>query len=304
MPSDARDILDDFAQLALLVLDPIQGNYEEIRPMVFGVDTVAERSDATGIDRRTLSDKAQRFVERGMLGLQDQRTTQAGRKPHQFPEPVAQYILYLKHLYSPIRYREIVRIIERKYGYQTNHHTVKRFLAQHPIPVQLPMEWTFYHQFDDAYRARWTVVRMFYEGWHGRSIAGCLHLSERHVRRIIAAFKHDGFAGLEDQRTRPVHHPHNQLTLPLLKEILDVQKAYPRAGRFRVWGIVTAQQDGNGPSQTTTSDGDQSCPSRCTRSLGQCCCRPNRSRRTERFPLSFVLSSSLLVYRHSVCAET
>jgi len=32
----------------------------------------------------------------------------------------------------------------------------------------------------------------------------------------------DGFAGLEEQRARPPQHPGNQLTLPFLKEVLDI----------------------------------------------------------------------------------
>src|SRR5260370_24605116 len=30
---------------------------------------------------------------------------------------------------------------------------------------QLPLLVTGFHQFEDAYRARWTVVRLHYEGW-------------------------------------------------------------------------------------------------------------------------------------------
>jgi hypothetical protein len=33
-----------------------------------------------------------------------------------------------------IYYREIARIVEQKYGYKTNHHTVKAFLERHPFP--------------------------------------------------------------------------------------------------------------------------------------------------------------------------
>lgn len=133
---------------------------------------------------------------------------------------------------------EIVRILKRKFGYHTNYHTVKRFLARYPIPFQLPLSWTLFHDFEDAYQARWNVVRLYYEGWHQQSIAGCLRLSRQHVRTILDAFQRDGFAGLEDQRTRPPLHPANQLTLPLLKELLDIQREYPRAGRFRVRGLL------------------------------------------------------------------
>ena len=246
--------IDDFSQLQLLFTDPIQHDYEAIRPIVLFAEPVAHRSEQIGLDRTTIGEKARRFIQHGMLGLADQRATHSGRRPHTFPKPIAAYILYLKQLYPPIHDREIVRIIERKYGYKTNHHTVKRFLARYDIPVQLPLAWTVFHDFEDAYRARWTVVRMYYEGWHAQSIAGCLKLSERHVRRILAAFAEDGFAGLEDQRSRPVDHPANQLTLPLLKEVLDTQHDYLRAGRFRVHGLLSQQLEQQGRAEQVPSE--------------------------------------------------
>jgi transposase InsO family protein/transposase len=245
------DAAESFQQLKLRFSDPIQHQYEVIRPVVLFAESVAERSRQTDLDRATISEKARRFVQQGMLGLLDQRTTKAGRKGLPFPEPVADYILYLKHLYPPIHYREIVRIIARKFGYQTNHHTVKRFVEWHPIAVQLPLAWTTYHEFETAYRARWTVVRMYYEGWDQISIAACLELSRRHVRRILDAFERDGFAGLEDQRSRPPDHPANQLTLPFLKEVLDIQREYPRAGRFRVRGLLEQRMAGEPPREAT-----------------------------------------------------
>jgi hypothetical protein len=72
----------------------------------------------------------------------------------------------------------------------------------------------------------------------------------RKLTHILQAFERDGFAGLEDQRTRPPTHPANQLSLPFLKEVLDVQRAHPRAGRFRVRGLV-AKRTGREPSETT-----------------------------------------------------
>lgn len=126
----------------------------------------------------------------------------------------------------------------RKFGYKTNHHTVKNFLARNPVLIQLEFALETFHEFEDAYQARWTVVRMYYEGWKKKSIAGLLKLSERHVARLIKAFERDGFAGLEYKRTRPPNHPHNQLTLPFLEDVFAVQQEYPRAGRFRVHGIL------------------------------------------------------------------
>ena len=105
--------------------------------------------------------------------------------------------------------------------------------------------------FADAYQARWTVVRMAAEGWNKKSIADCLKLSRSHVYTILEAFERDGFAGLEDQRTRPPQHPENQLSLPFFKEVLDLQQAYPRAGRFRIHGLLGQQREEPPPSERT-----------------------------------------------------
>jgi len=247
---------EDFGQLRLKFTDPIQHHYEVIRPIVLYSETISERSRQTGVERTRVGEKAKRFIQKGMFGLVDQRGNKAGRKPHQYPEAVAAHILYLKQLYPPIHYREIVRIVEGKYGYKTNHVTVKSFLDRHPIPVQLELEFTHFHDFEDAYQGRWEVVKMWSQGWNKKSIAGCLKLSRKHVHEIIAAFQLDGFARLEDQRTRPPNHPENQLTLPLFKEILDIQNEYPRAGRFRVRGLLEKQyqeqeRDKELPSEAT-----------------------------------------------------
>lgn len=243
--------VEDFGQLRLKFTDPVQHNYEVIRPIVLYSETITERSRQTGVERTRVGEKAKRFVEKGMFGLVDQRTNKAGRKPHQYPEAVAAHIFYLKQLYPPIGYREIVRVIERKFGYKTNHVTVKKFLDRHPIPVQLELKFTTFHDFEDAYQARWTVVQMWSQGWNKKSIAGCLNLSRKHVHEIIDTFEQEGFAGLEDHRTRPVNHPENQLTLPFLKEVLEVQNSYPRAGRFRVRGLLEQRLQDETPSEAT-----------------------------------------------------
>ena len=248
MPQSASD---DFQQLALLFIDPIQHDYEVIRDLLLYAATVAARSDATGVDRATIGEKAKRFVEQGMLGLADQRASKSGRTPHQYPEHVAAYVLYCKQLYPPVHDRELVRIVQRKFGYHTNHHTVRRFLQHHGIGVQLPFEFTTFHQYDAAYRARWTVVRLYYEGWHVQSIAGMLKLSRQHVWNIVTTFAQEGFAGLEEHRTRPAAHPANQLSLPFLKSVLDIQQEYPKAGRFRVRGVLSKRTDTEPPSEAT-----------------------------------------------------
>ena len=241
----------EFAQIRQYFLDPIQHDYEVIRPIVLFAETAAERSRQTGVERTVVGDKARRFVLEGMDGLRDRRTAARGPQDPVYPEAIAEYILYVKQLYPPIHLREIERIVLRKFGYKTNHHTLKRFLEPYDTPLQLELALPTFATFADAYQARWRVVRMAVEGWNKTSIAACLKLSRAHVYTILAAFERDGFAGLEDQRTRPPQHPENQLSLPFLKEVLDLQQAYPRAGRFRIHGLLTQQRDEPPPSERT-----------------------------------------------------
>jgi hypothetical protein len=172
---------EDFAQYQLQFIDAIQHDYEVIRPIVLFAETMAERSRQTGIERTVVGEKARRFVMEGMLGLVDQRARHAGRKGHVYPEAVAAYMLYVKQLYPPIHACEMVRIVARKFGYKTHHHTVKRFFERYALPVQLELAMPTLAGFADAYQARWPVVRRWYEGGNKQSIAGCLKLSRPHV---------------------------------------------------------------------------------------------------------------------------
>jgi transposase InsO family protein len=242
---------EEFAHIRQQFVDPIQHDYEVIRPIVLFAETAAERSRQTGVERTVVGDKARRFVLEGMGGLRDRRTAARGAQTSGYPDAIAGYILYLKQLYPPIHLREIARIVQRKFGYQTNHHTLKRFLAPYDTPCQLELALPTFATFADAYHARWTVVRMAVEGWNKKSIADCLKLSRSHVYTILEAFERDGFAGLEDQRTRPLQHPENQLSLPFLKEVLDLQQAYPRAGRFRIHGLLGQHREKPPPSERT-----------------------------------------------------
>ncbi|MEE9159234.1 MAG: DDE-type integrase/transposase/recombinase [Gammaproteobacteria bacterium] len=242
---------EEFEQIRLQFVDPIQHDYEVIRPIVLFAETAAERSRQTGVERTVVGDKARRFVLKGMLGLTDGRAEGAGRKGHVYPEAIAGYIVYLKQLYPPIHLREIERILQRKFGYKTNHHTLKRFLEPYDAPIQLELDLTTFSAFADAYQARWTVVRMASEGWNKKSIADGLKLSRAHVYTILETFERDGFAGLEEQRTRPPQHPDNQLSLPFFKTVLDLQHEYPRAGRFRIHGLLGQQREAPPPSERT-----------------------------------------------------
>ena len=242
---------DEFFQIREQCIAPLQQDYEVIRPIVLFAETAAERSRQTGIERTVVGDKARRFVLEGIEGLRDRRTEPREPQASVYPDAIARYLLYMKQLYPPIHLRELERIVLRKFGSKTNHHTLQRFLAPYNPPIQLDLEFPRFATLADAYQARWTVVRLAAEGWNKTRIAACLKLSRAHVYTILAAFERDGFAGLEDQRSRPPQHPDNPLSLPFLKEVLALQQAYPRAGRFRIHGLLTQQREEPAPSERT-----------------------------------------------------
>jgi hypothetical protein len=148
------DTTEDFSQLRPRFIAPVQHDSELVRPVVLLAQPIAARSRETDTERTTVGDKTRRFMTEGMLGLVDQRKGRSRRRGNQYPELVANYILYLKQLYPPIAYREIARIVGRKFRYKTNHHTVKSFLERYEIPFRLELELTTFHGFKDAYGAQ------------------------------------------------------------------------------------------------------------------------------------------------------
>ena len=106
-----------------------------------------------------------------MLGLVEQRLGHLGRQDHGYPEAIAAPRLSVKQRYPPMHDRAIVRIVQRKFGYKTTQHTVKHFRARFALPVQRELELLAFAEFADASQARWTVVRLWYEGWNTQSMA-------------------------------------------------------------------------------------------------------------------------------------
>jgi hypothetical protein len=102
---------EDFEQIRLQCIDPLQHDYEVIRPLVLHGETAAERSRQTGLERTPGADKARRFILEGRAGLQDRRTQSKDPQAPVYPEAIAGYIVYLKQLYPPIHLREIERIL-------------------------------------------------------------------------------------------------------------------------------------------------------------------------------------------------
>ena len=248
--------MEDVAQSQLHFVDDMQHDDEVIRPIVLFAEPLAARSRQTGSEPTVVGAKAHRVAMQGMRGLVEQRLVNPGRKGQVYPEAVAAHSLYVTQLSPPLHDREIVRIVQRTFGSKTHHHTVQHCLERWALKatvVQLALHLLAFSAFADAYhRALDGRPHVLLAGWNPQlSIAGCLQMARSHGYAIMAAFERDGFEGLEDQRTRPSPHPDDQLTLPCLKDVLDLQQEYPRAGRWRLPGLLEQQYGPDLPSAST-----------------------------------------------------
>ena len=228
--------------------DPIQHDYEVIRPIVLFAETAAERSRQTGVERTVVGDKAQALCPRRlrMDGLRDRPTEAKGPRAHGYPDAIAEYILYLKQLYPPIHLREIVADCATEVGLQgqsSHPQTVFGTLCTPP-----PTGTSALPTFGDLCRClpspldgspdggRRVETKVWRTAFLGALAVSCLYDSQG-VLDVMAS------RAWRISARCPPQHPENQLSLPFLKEVLDLQQAYPRARPgFGIHGLLEQQR--------------------------------------------------------------
>src|SRR6516162_4082562 len=115
--------------------------------------------------------------------------------------------------------------------------TVKKLWQQSPAPVQGALPFGTYHSHPQRYDARLQVIKLYYQGWHKRSISRLLKVSRPTVDLWMRRCEAAHFAGLADKRRTP-HTPPRKVWFPLLVEVSHLPKRHPDAGRFRIWSLL------------------------------------------------------------------
>jgi putative transposase len=136
IPARARlrlDPTDDWQQLHLLTQFPEQLTYELIRPVVLFGHSPAERAQQTGAAARSLYRQAARFAKDGMASLFAPTT----EKHQRLPAQIRAAILALKAEHPALRIHKITMICWACFGHRPSPHTVKRILAEGPLPPVL-----------------------------------------------------------------------------------------------------------------------------------------------------------------------
>jgi transposase InsO family protein len=234
---ERRDPTHDWNEIRPLLKDPAQIQYEIIRPLVlFGV-SAKERAEETGVAKSSLYYQANLFDQAGMASFLpaaplplvperrrlDQRT---------LPPPIRQAIVDVHAEYPPLSLREIASICYARFGRRPSPRTIKLVLAAGPKPSSTARRYPRYADIPDPVQRRKTILKLHFEGWNKKSIAGYLDVSRQTIHTVLKRFAEEHFAGLPDKSSAP-KDPRRKVTLRAVYEVKKLAEN-PELGAFRV----------------------------------------------------------------------
>ena len=224
----------EWQQLRPLLKDPTQLTYEIIRPVILGWETPKERSAETGMPQRTIYYKANLFDQAGMSSMLPPEPPPAIPKldKRSLPPPMRQAIVDLKAEYPAFTLHEIATICYAQFGRRPSPHTIQLILATGPQPSRTKRRYPLYTAFDDPVQGRLAIIRLHFEGWSVKSIAGYLGTSRKLIYTTLKRWISEQFAGLPDKSSRP-HQPATKTTLRAMQEVKRLQ-INPELGEYRV----------------------------------------------------------------------
>lgn len=220
---------DDWAQLNLQLAWPEQISYELIRPVVLFGCSPAERAQQTGVPERSIYRRADRFDAEGMASLFAPRRPAA---PRAVPPHIRRAIVELKAEYPAFRPHELARICYARFDRWPSPHTIKKVLADEPLPVLLGRRFPPYAEISEPTERRLAVVRLHLEGWPSGCIAGYLQISRPTVYAAVRRWWGEGLLGLDEQSRAP-KQPARKADLAVMNAIRKLQ-VNPELGEFRM----------------------------------------------------------------------
>lgn len=260
------DATDDWQQLDLLVRSPEQRTYELIRPVVLFGHSPAERARLTGAPQRTLYRQAARFAREGMASLFGPPRVERHRT---LPEEIQRAILTLKAEHPAFHFHEIATICGVQFGRRPSHHTVRRILAEDPLPILVGRRFALYHQIADSAARRHAILTLHGEGWSVTSIAAYLQVTRHTVHDTLKRWIAEGVPGMPDKshaRTDGVR----KTDLPAIAAIRRLQEN-PELGAFRMHAALKQQGIELRPPGALWADAGGS-----WRAIANCTGSPNR----------------------------
>ena len=222
---------EDWSQLQLLCTESEQEAYELIRPVVLFGRSATQRAKETGVPERTIHRKARRFETAGMASLFGDGVISSPRR-EAFPQEIRQAILDLKAEHPAFRSNELASICYVRFDRRPDPDTIRKILAEGPIPTNSTRRFTPYVEIADPIDRRLAIIRLHAEGWNTKSIAAYLQTSRPTVYATLRRWIDEGVIGLDDKP-----HTRNRVVLKTdLETIEAVRKLQenPELGEFRV----------------------------------------------------------------------
>lgn len=220
---------EEWEQIELLCNWSEQRDYELIRPLVLFGFSAKERASETGAaSERTLQRRTARFEVEGIESLFG--SEHARRK--KLPPAIRRLVVDLKAEYPAFNLNEIANAVYVRFGRHPDHKTVRRVLAEEPIPLRFVRRFPPYHEIPERRDGRTAVVALHADGWSAKAISGYLRVGTSTVYRILRRWAEEGPAGLED---RPHGRPPGvrKVTLKAMEAIRRFQEN-PNLGEFRI----------------------------------------------------------------------
>ena len=119
-----------------------------------------------------------------------------------------------------------------RFGRRPSPHTIKRVLAEEPVPAGSARRFPLYQEIPDPAERRLAIIRLHSEGWTKQSIAGYLETSRETVYATLRRWIEEGVYGLDDKShaRKPGVRKVDLRTIALVRELQE----NPELGEFRV----------------------------------------------------------------------
>ena len=234
---ERREPTHDWNEIRPLLKDPTQFQYEVIRPVILFGQTPKERAVETGVPRSTIYYRSNLFDQAGMASLfpappPPPVTEQKKLDQRTLPPPMRQAIVDVHAEYPALSLREIASICYARFDRRPSPRTIKLVLATGPKPSMTTSRYGRYADIPDPVERRKAILRLHFEGWNKKSIAGYLDVSRQTVHTVLKRFAEEHFAGLPNKSSAP-KSPQRKVTLRAVQEVKKLAEN-PELGAFRV----------------------------------------------------------------------
>ncbi len=167
---------DEWGQLELLCGWPEQRDYELIRPLVLFGSPASERTLVIGaVSERTLQRRAAAFEAEGM----ESPFASENARRRRLPPSMRRLIVGLEAEVLGLNSNEIAAICYVRFGRRPVRKTVKRVLAEQPVPLHFVRRFPPYREIPEPAERRRALVALHAEGVGQTSVAPC----SSHARR-------------------------------------------------------------------------------------------------------------------------